>query len=477
MPKRAPEDADTPPPSKAPRLPGGYKQQLRWSAPPAPSTRSTLASVLMEKWCWGDASAPFLQEVAAAAQKDGAVGEDLEVLANLGMRGQYPGNCHAELAQKLKAGHVSEALAYIYTYMFRPPRSLARVAIPFLLPHVMFAVLYKYHPAAFLERMCGGAFANIGAFWRAMDRHPMYQNHPIKKRADHQARCIPLSVHADAVPVSGVGRSWGKSLEIYSWNSMLSTGATVLTLFLICMYFPKLQVKEPEKDVAKAMSRKLRWSLHWLFVGKWPERDEFDKPWGQGSPEALNAGKLLADGYYATLWVIRGDLDEMAKGFGLRHPSSRQPCNCCKADSSGVPWTEAHPSSSKWLSTIWKDSEWLGQHPDRHPLFRLPGVSISAYVPDVMHCMHLGTYQYLFGSVLKLLTHHILKGRPEDNLATVWAAIAKHYTDCRAMCILSGPLVATRGSLLRPIGDKKTPHRRNYAPDRPCSGKSPKNPD
>jgi hypothetical protein len=63
----------------------------------------------------------------------------------------------------------------------------------------------------------------------------------------------------------------------------------------------------------------------------------------------------------------------------------------------------------------------------RSPLLSLPGVGISAFIPDILHCIHLGAYQRAFGSILKYLTHYKLSGNVEANLAQVWAEIQAAY--------------------------------------------------
>ena len=80
-----------------------------------------------------------------------------------------------------------------------------------------------------------------------------------------------------------------------------------------------------------------------------------------------------------------------------------------------------------WRATVWKGDTWLARHPERHDLFRLPGVSIMAYVPDLMHVLHLGCYQYVFGSVLVYLTDHRMPMTRDQNLNTLWQSIRESY--------------------------------------------------
>ena len=52
------------------------------------------------------------------------------------------------------------------------------------------------------------------------------------------------------------------------------------------------------------------------------------------------------------------------------------------------------------------------------------------FIPDVMHVMHLGVYQYFFGSVLKFITHHVMGGSPRDNAASLFGELKIQYREC-----------------------------------------------
>ena len=64
--------------------------------------------------------------------------------------------------------------------------------------------------------------------------------------------------------------------------------------------------------------------------------------------------------------------------------------------------------------------EWMVANPHRIDLFKLPGVTATSYVVDLMHAKHMGTDKYYYGSVLFLLVYVMLPGTPELNLQTVW---------------------------------------------------------
>ena len=65
----------------------------------------------------------------------------------------------------------------------------------------------------------------------------MIQGHPVRNLPNFRRRAIPLSLHGDGVPVTGVGKSWGESMDIYSWNSLLGSGSTLQFNFYIWSIF------------------------------------------------------------------------------------------------------------------------------------------------------------------------------------------------------------------------------------------------
>ena len=187
-----------------------------------------------------------------------------------------------------------------------------------LLPHELFATLYEHHHHQFITHLCGGGVQNITEFWQAMSSHPGYQSHPVRARSDHQTRCVPISIHGDGVSISGVGRSWAKSVDVYSWSSMLSNTSTKLSNYLIYILYWKLVSPNEHFNGFQKFLRLLTWSLYWLMLGRWPSRDAYDRP--INSPKA---GKQLAGGFYAVLWTLKSR--PRAYGENIRLPL---PCQC-----------------------------------------------------------------------------------------------------------------------------------------------------
>ena len=179
-----------------------------------------------------------------------------------------------------------------------------------------------------------------------------------------------------------------------------------------------------------AIWRRLCWSLYWLSQGVWPTSDEFKRLFSKTyrPKDFARAGKPLAGGYFAILWVLRGDLEYMHETLGLNYFASRSPCFCCEAntDDDSMPWTDFTPSAA-FLRTVWSNRRWLTHHPRHHPVFDLDGVGINNVCPDTMHDKHAGTDAYFLAGVLKFLTHHFLPGTPLQNLQEMVALIKAGY--------------------------------------------------
>ena len=131
---------------------------------------------------------------------------------------------------------------------------------------------------------------------------------------------------------------------------------------------------------------RLAWSLFWLQMGEWPDRDEHGVLYLLGSPEYMRrvACKYLAEGWSAAIWVLKGDLDHIASSMKLNNSGSLCPCSCCKANKSDMPWTDFR-TNAIWSPTIWSVAAWIAAHPNRISLFRFPGLTALNYIPDLMH--------------------------------------------------------------------------------------------
>ena len=55
----------------------------------------------------------------------------------------------------------------------------------------------------------------LPAFWELQKKHPAYIGHPVSKRKNAFKHCIPLLLHVDGTPVTGLSKIWHKQLTIH----------------------------------------------------------------------------------------------------------------------------------------------------------------------------------------------------------------------------------------------------------------------
>ena len=354
---------------------------------------------------------------------------EVQLLASLGSSGQVPGNVTRDLKRKLKEPPGMCALSSFRVRLKYTALNHRDVQQNVLWPHKFFAMLHKHHRAAFCQRILGGDSRNVARFWQAMaDNNPRYPRHSVRSREDHTYRCIPISIHGDGVPVSGLGRTYAKNVYVYTWCSLLGKGNTLDWNFLIWLCYKQYMCTSAPHKTMDTFFKHLRWSLYWLWLGQWPTRDAD----GQRLPKPRE--KLLAGGYYALVWVLKGDLEYMYECLGLEYFNSHNPCFCCKANTSTIPWT-AHQRNATWTTHLWEQEDWQAHHANCCPLLRLlPGVGVHSLWPDFMHCKHLGTDQRLYGSVLHMLCYPVLgqtmlPGTPQQNLDVVVSKIRDSYKE------------------------------------------------
>ena len=82
-----------------------------------------------------------------------------------------------------------------------------------LFPHEMFASIYEHYPHAWTQNILPDA-ETLGIFWDSMAAHPQMVGHPIAARPDFRSRCIPLGLHGDDVPITGIGKIWVSKMTL-----------------------------------------------------------------------------------------------------------------------------------------------------------------------------------------------------------------------------------------------------------------------
>ena len=425
-----------------------------------PEGQSHLARLLINEWAWGNLSSPVFQKIASAAEADGATHKDVKTLASLGAHGLYPGNTHRDLLRKLATPIVPSALMDYTMWIKLPFLKTAQVNQKILLPHALFSHIYTHDQGLFEEVFMGGDKKRVSEFWDQIGTTERYHTTHIKIKPNHKTHCIPLGLHGDGVTVTGVGRSWGKQADAYSWTSLLASGPAKSVNFLVWACYQQCISVADDKATMDQFWDLLTWSFGCLERGQWPSRDM------HGAEISGGPRGPLAGGYFATLWTLKGDLDYFSKCIKLESAQSKTPCFLCKCNQSTIPWTAVDPATAEWMNNIWAgDEDWVAAHLSIPSIFDLPDVGLHSVSPDWMHTKHLGTDQYLYGSVLMLLTHTIdgsrmMPATPSQNLAALWAemkpACRSSFSDLRLSMFVPAaehfPVLKGRAAEIRHFG-------------------------
>lgn len=265
--------------SGSPKRRGGLRQRLRaQEAREELKGESALCRLLLGLFAWGTISAQLAQELAEAAYKDASAmknGEtnlnDLKRIGEIGCSGTYSNKCYGDIMKcipyKIQIPEVTGC-----SIPFKA--GLNSLWQSFLLPHQLFAAIYEHYPGAWSKSIMPSA-ARLRQFWSTNISHPTMTGNPLADRADLRDRIIPISFHGDDVPITGVGKSWCSQMTVFSWSSQIGFGTTRNSQFFVWGVFDKLRNINPDQslDTLGRFFKVLAWSLHWLSLGQWPDRD------------------------------------------------------------------------------------------------------------------------------------------------------------------------------------------------------------
>lgn len=168
--------------------------------------------------------------------------QDLGDLANIGGKGRWAGNLFRDLEAQLGQPVLSRPLTVQFPMKDNGVTSLTEQSV--LLPHVLFSDIYHKFPATWRSSICP-SLDELNKFWDEMDTHPGMAGNPLLHRPGYKRSVVPLKLHGDGVPVTGVGKSWCKMMDIFSWTSVISKGQTLDCTFGIWCCFAPLIATSP----------------------------------------------------------------------------------------------------------------------------------------------------------------------------------------------------------------------------------------
>ena len=191
-------------------------------------------------------------------------------------------------------------------------------------------------------------------FWDAVKGSPQFAAHKVRFRHGFQEKCIPLKIHGDGTPVTGLGKGWGKLVDIFSVSSLLICEPTILRNLMMFLIFQHLICRDQDHNTLDTAYRKLIWSFKACWEGKKPKFD-----WDGKEMFYDGAGDDLCGGFFFSVWALICDLDHAYQRYDLPNPTANACCPLCPVGLlPGVVWFDFGPKA-KWLDHIYTVQSWL----------------------------------------------------------------------------------------------------------------------
>ena len=192
-----------------------------------------------------------------------------------------------------------------------------------LLPHTLFAAIYEHYPVMW-EKIVYGSEQKCKDFWHAVRGSPQFHSHPVEFRDNYTTKCIPLKIHGDGTPITGLGKSWGNLADIFSASSLLTYGLTVLRSLMMFLMFQHLICREPGNCTLNTASKMLIWSFKACWEGKDPKFD-----WDGKAMFYEGAGQELCGGFFFAVWALICHLEHAWQNYDLPNPTANACCALC----------------------------------------------------------------------------------------------------------------------------------------------------
>ena len=195
-----------------------------------------------------------------AAKGEGKLDERLvDDLAAIGSAGRNPSHMSKQLVSVMYGKQRVPRLLR-ESGQFRAPlkNSIAGrhyETLDLLCPHIVFATLYHDHNAAWRQLMAPSQ-DELRRFGGEIAHTPQCQGHPVRHGGDHGSFGVPLTIHGDGAPVTGLGKARGKMMNARSWSSFVVSGATEETQILMFCIFESIQLASQNVNTLDAVFKK-----------------------------------------------------------------------------------------------------------------------------------------------------------------------------------------------------------------------------
>ena len=409
--------------------------------------KSPLCECLIELWALVLASAPAVQKIAEAAEKElhlaGAQPHrDLSSLASIGHRGEYPGNTRRDLLTRHPISTYLPSPLKIRVPVAESTGDVRHASIPIILPHELFHNLWKNYNSHFIDSLASG----LQEFWDSVSpEDPRLQRHPmLVEKEGWRRRAVPIVVHGDGVRFT----QYGNNLVSVQLSFLLSSGWGWEQIYLAAS-FPK------SARCFQSVHGADTWAMIWKhlahsflagYTGIFPAVDPDGSAWPEGSQQSALAGQEIAGGeFFIVVWIIAADCEYASNELKAQHHNGFQCCPWCPATLDNF---RDLREASTWRPNIYT----LDSRPalPAHPLWSLPGMTIWNYPGDFMHTFHLGVDLYLHGGTMRDLLEPgvYFHGNEQRRFDQLFAMVESAYDELkieskihnlRPKCLGKGP--------------------------------------
>lgn len=254
---------------------GGVIKRLQAEAA-AEQFESFLAFFLLTQLAWGILTTAQIQEIAHHSLKDmrqaGVNDEqfpELHRLAKAGTWGKNPNNLHRDMSK-----HVDERGSLKPFSTCLPFKGFSDQPTHMTLPHQQFAHLYSQSPDVFKSHFVP-APAELPKFWESVQDSEAAKAIPDLDDRDFRNHAVPLGLHGDDVPITGLGKVWSKQCLTFEFYSLMlaATGAPTTDLMMWIWGVFHTVVAEGVGGTIDCFMEILKWSFEALYTGKWPTHD------------------------------------------------------------------------------------------------------------------------------------------------------------------------------------------------------------